>query len=104
MPKPHFDRLMADARAHLDALGVSYTCPSSFQLKIGSVSYYPTTGRVHVDGEPGARPGTGLAALGTVLVELQPLTSDCGTLMPREERGARVIAFADVVKGSADRR
>ncbi len=101
MPTPRFDRLMADARAHLDALGVSYICPSSFQLKIGSVSYYPTTGRVHVDGEPGARPGTGLAALGAVLVELQSLPSACGTSVPREDRGARVIAFADLVKGSA---
>ena len=104
MPKPHLDRLMADARAHLDAIGVSYTCPSSFQLKIGPVSYYPTTGRVRVDGEPGARPGAGLAALEAVLVELQLLASDCSTSMPWEERGARVIALADALKGGAGKR
>lgn len=55
----------------LDAKGVYYRHLPPSQLKIGPINYWPSTGTITVDNEPGKRVGRGLQGLELVLDELQ---------------------------------
>lgn len=59
-----------EAMAMLDEMGALYRVVTEHQIKIGRyVSYYPSSGRIFIDGEKGARPDKGLQALRAVLLE-----------------------------------
>jgi len=62
---------MIQATEWLDAKGVYYRHLSPSQLKIGPINYWPSTGTITVDNEPGKRPDRGLQGLEHVLGELQ---------------------------------
>jgi hypothetical protein len=61
------DDAMAEAKARLERRGVPYKCPSSHQIKIGDVNFYPSTGTIFIDGERAKRRETGLSALERLL-------------------------------------
>jgi hypothetical protein len=98
-PKPSIDRLMAEAKAHLVALGAAYTCPTRTQLKIGPVSYFPSTGTVFVDGEDARRPGAGPGLLEAVLREFGALGADDQYTADAADLAPRVIRLSDVMRG-----
>ena len=81
MPKPNLERAMAEAEAKLVELGLVPERPARTQLKVGPVSYYPSTGTVFVDGEDGRRSGAGLGVLEAVLREFGelPATGNAAT-------------------------
>lgn len=58
-----------NANTMLEGLSVRYWRPSLIMLKIGKVGYYPSTGRIFVDGERKARSKRGLEALKALLTE-----------------------------------
>src|SRR5918997_5408790 len=91
MPKPDIERAMAEAEAHLVALGVAHTCPTRTQLKIGPVSYFPSTGTVFVDGEDARRSGAGLGLLEAVLREFGELRADDHYTADEADLAPRVI-------------
>lgn len=43
-------------RALLREHHVRWTEPTAWHFKIGSINFYPSTGKVHVDGEKGSQP------------------------------------------------
>lgn len=55
----------------LDAQGVYYRHLPPLQLKIGPINYWPSTGTITVDNEPGKRIDRGLKGLEVVLRELK---------------------------------
>jgi hypothetical protein len=57
------------AEAWLRARNVPFARVQPFQLKIGRVNFYPTTGVVVLDGEPRKRQQTGFTALEVALRE-----------------------------------
>lgn len=57
------ERAMALARERLEVEGFPYRQPSIFQLKIGEVNYYPSTGTITLDGHVGSDVGKGLDKL-----------------------------------------
>ena len=64
------DPKFTEAEAWLHARNVLFRRTSPYQLKIGRrVSYYPSKGRIFIDGEGKSRDQTGLAALEAVLRE-----------------------------------
>lgn len=59
-----------ESMAMLDEMRVLYRVVSDYQIKIGRyVSYYPSTGRIFIDGEKSARREKGLHALRVLLFE-----------------------------------
>ena len=62
---------LIQAAEWLDAKGVYYRHLPPSQLKIGPINYWPSTGTITVDNEPGKRPDRGLQGLEHVLGELQ---------------------------------
>ena len=62
---------LIQATEWLDAKGVYYRHLPPSQLKIGPINYWPSTGTITVDNEPGKRPDRGLQGLEHVLGELQ---------------------------------
>lgn len=64
------ERAMGEAKRCLDRHGIAYYEPNPGHLKIGrSINYWPTSGKVFIDGTPGSRVDRGLPALETVLRE-----------------------------------
>lgn len=55
------------AKEWLDARNVPYQQKTQYHLKIGIVNFYPTTGKITIDGEPPFGP-KGLDALLDILI------------------------------------
>ena len=58
---------MQEAKAWLEEHGLLYQHLPPHQLKIGSINFWPGTGTITIDGEPGKRPAKGLAGLEEIL-------------------------------------
>ena len=59
---------MQEAKAWLEEHGLLYRHLPPHQLKIGSINFWPGTGTITIDGEPGKRPANGLAGLEEILL------------------------------------
>lgn len=59
---------MQEAKAWLEEHGLLYQHLPPHQLKIGSINFWPGTGTITIDGEPGKRPAKGLAGLEEILL------------------------------------
>lgn len=59
---------MQEAKAWLEERGLLYRHMPPYQLKIGSINFWPGTGSITIDGEPGKRPTKGLAGLEGILL------------------------------------
>ncbi len=102
MPKPNLERAMAEAEAKLAELGLVPERPARTQLKVGAVSYYPSTGTVFVDGEDGRRSGAGLGVLEAILRELGELPANGGdTAAHPADRRMPTIHLVGVPGGKA---
>lgn len=71
---------------------VYFRRPSVSQLKVGPVNFWPTTGRIHCDGEPISRQEKGLVAFANLLGLPEPGSDDDGT---RARDRAQAIAQKD---------
>lgn len=58
---------MQEAKTWLTEHGLPYRHLPPHQLKIGSINFWPGTGTITIDGEPGKRPAKGLAGLEEIL-------------------------------------
>lgn len=65
----------------LEALGVSFRLTSPSHIKIGKVNFWPSTGKIFIDGTPGALKERGLAAL-LPLIEIRPDYQTAGECSP----------------------
>ena len=50
LPLPHGELLLTRAIEALTSAGVQFARPAKYQLKVGDLSYYPTTGTIVRDG------------------------------------------------------
>ncbi len=71
-PQPDDCPAMQAALRWLTQAGLRFTRPTRYQLKIGSLSFYPDKGTLYRDGDRQAFPDRGLLALQALLGNRQP--------------------------------
>lgn len=59
---------MSEARLWLSERDIYYDYIPPYQIKIGSINFWPGTGTITIDGEARRRPTTGIAGLEKLLV------------------------------------
>lgn len=60
-----------EAKALLKTHGVQFDEPAPGHLKSGALNYWPSTGRIHFDGEARSRPEKGLRALAKIIIAMK---------------------------------
>jgi hypothetical protein len=67
--QPGDSKAFNNANDMLESIGVRYSRPTRYQLKIGKINYYPATGKTHIDGYSKAQSKRGLEALKALLLD-----------------------------------